>query len=161
MLKDLMLTLVLFVCTGNTCRSPMAEALCKKLLADRHACKPEELGQRGFLVYSAGLAAMMGMEASPEAVTVVRDLGGDLSGHHSQPLTADLLAQADHLFTMTQSHLRTLLAFCPEGATQPRLLASDGSDIADPIGGEPEVYRECAGQILRCLQDALPSIQPP
>jgi L-threonylcarbamoyladenylate synthase len=160
MLEALMPVTVLFVCTGNTCRSPMAEALCKKLLADRLGCQPEELPRHGFLVLSAGLAAMIGLEAAPEAVEVAREYGADLSGHRSQPLSADLLARTDYLFTMTQSHLRALLPFCLECGPQPRLLASTGEDIRDPIGAESSVYRECAQEIFRYLQDCLPDIRP-
>jgi L-threonylcarbamoyladenylate synthase len=159
MLQALMPTTVLFVCTGNTCRSPMAEALCKKLLADRLACSPRELPQRGFLVLSAGLAAMMGREASPEAVLVASEYGADLSSHQSQPLSADLLARADYLFTMTNSHLRALLPFCQDWSPRPRLLAGNGQDVPDPMGAELQVYRECAQQIFQCLQECLPDIQ--
>jgi L-threonylcarbamoyladenylate synthase len=160
MLQSLMPTTILFVCTGNTCRSPMAQVLCEKLLAERLGCGIEELPQRGFLVLSAGLAAMMGAQASPEAVETARECGADLSGHASQPLTADLLARADYLFAMTASHLRALLPFVAQELPQPRLLARDGTDVPDPIGREPEVYRECAQLILRHLHDCLEEIQP-
>ena len=160
MLRGLMPTTILFVCTGNTCRSPLAEALCKKMLAERLGCPVAELPQRGFLVLSAGLAAMMGAEASPEAVEVARECGADLSGHRSQPLSAELLARADYLFAMTQSHLRALVPYCDPSGPQPRLLAREGCDVPDPIGAERQVYRDCAQQILRHLQDCLPEIEP-
>ena len=160
MLQALMPTTIVFVCTGNTCRSPLAEALCKKMLAERLGCSVAELPARGFLVLSAGLAAMMGMEASPEAVVVAQECGAELSGHRSRPLSAELLARADYLFAMTQSHLRALLPYCDPSGPQPRLLARDGSDVPDPIGAEQQVYRDCAQQILRHLQDCLPEIEP-
>jgi protein-tyrosine phosphatase len=159
-LKAALPTLILFVCTGNTCRSPLAEALCKKLLAERLGCQLEDLAQRGFVVQSAGLAAMSGAPATPEAVEVGGEYGADLSGHCSQPLTAELLARADYLFTMTQSHLRALVLFCAQSVAEPRLLAADGHDIPDPIGAELPVYRECAAEILRNLKEWLPQIQP-
>jgi protein-tyrosine phosphatase len=159
-LKRMMLTTILFVCTGNTCRSPLAEALCKKLLAERHACRPDELPGRGFQVLSAGLAAMMGAAATPEAALAARECGADLSNHCSQPLTPELLARADYLFAMTHSHLSALLSCCGPDDPQARLLAPDGSDVPDPIGGEQQVYRDCAQQILRHLNDCLPYLQP-
>ena len=103
---------------------------------------------------------MIGAEASPEAVETARELGADLSGHRSQPLTANLLARADYLFTMTASHLRALLPFASHSGIQPRLLASDGGDVPDPIGCGRPVYDECAQQILRHLQQFLAEVQP-
>jgi protein-tyrosine phosphatase len=146
---------IVFVCTGNTCRSPLAEGLCRKLLADQLRCPPSELAKHGFLVQSAGLAAMMGAEATPEAVAVAREYGTDLTGHGSQPLNMEMLLQADRLFAMTASHLRMLDGV--RGVT-PRLLAPAGEDVADPIGGTAEVYRECASQIRSHLEKLLPEL---
>ena len=150
---------ILFVCTGNTCRSPLAQALCSKLLAERLGCTPEELPQRGFVVQSAGLAAMIGGEAAAEAVTVARELGADLSSHRSQPLSRELLEQADFLFAMTRSHLQMLLDIDLPGTAVPRLLSAAGDDIPDPIGSPAEVYRDCARQMLRHLEEVLPELR--
>jgi L-threonylcarbamoyladenylate synthase len=146
---------IVFVCTGNTCRSPLAEGLCRKLLADQLRCPPGELAKHGFLVQSAGLAAMMGAEATPEAAHAAGELGADLTGHGSKPLTIELLHQADRLFAMTANHLRMLYGV--RGVT-PRLLAPNGEDVADPIGAAPEVYRDCAKQIRSYLEKLLPEL---
>jgi protein-tyrosine phosphatase len=153
--------LVVFVCTGNTCRSPLAEALFKKRLADRLGCGVDELPGRGFLVLSAGLAAMMGGPAAAEAVEVAGSFGADLSGHHSQPLTADLAAQADYLMAMTRGHVRTLLAHYPQLGARPRLLDPAGTDLADPLGGDRPVYEECGRHIWQHLGALVDEIQPP
>jgi protein-tyrosine phosphatase len=148
--------LIVFVCTGNTCRSPLAEGLCKKLLADRLACRPEDLPARGFLVRSAGLAAIMGGPAAPEAIEAARELGADLSHHTSRPLTPELAAQADFLIAMTQSHVRALSGQYPQLGVRPRLLRPDGGDVPDPIGADQETYRACAQQILAYVEKLLP-----
>src|SRR5262249_31938210 len=149
---------ILFVCTGNTCRSPLAEPLCKKLLAGRLGCSVEELPGGGLVVVSAGLAAGGGDEAAPEAVNIGLEMGADLSQHRTRPLTVDLAAQADHIVTMTNSHRQTLLAYFPGLAIWPRLLSPDQEDVADPIGGDQEVYRICAKQILTHLEQLLPEL---
>ncbi len=148
---------IVFVCTGNTCRSPLAQALCVKLLTERLGCTASELAQHGFRVQSAGLAAMMGGEATPEAVEIAREMGADLTGHRSRPLTMELLAQADHLFTMTRNHLLMLEGI--RGAPTPRLLSLQGEDVADPIGSNLDVYRACARQIHQYLEKLLPELQ--
>lgn len=151
---------VLFVCTGNTCRSPMAQALCVKLLADRLGCEPREVPQRGIVVHSAGLSAMMGREASREAVAVAQEYGADLSQHQSRPLTLELLRQADHLFLMTAGHLLALNGLPEQVGPRPRLLSVDGADVVDPFGGDLDDYRLCARQIHECLERLLPEIIP-
>jgi protein-tyrosine phosphatase len=151
--------LVLFVCTGNTCRSPLAEALCKKMLAERLRCAPEALPQHGFLIMSAGLAAQTGEGAALEAIETARELGAELHGHITRALTPNLVAQADYLITMTQSHLLALAARFPGLGPPPRLLSGEGADLADPIGCEQPVYHACAQQILRDLEELIPELQ--
>src|SRR6202022_1432246 len=96
-LKRVAGTMLMFVCTGNTCRSPMAEALCKKILAERLGCRAEELEDRGFVVISAGVAAVDGLPASTNAVEVLATMGASLRNHASRRLTPDLVQQADYI----------------------------------------------------------------
>jgi protein-tyrosine phosphatase len=147
LIRQQLACLIVFVCTGNTCRSPLAETLCKKRLADRLACSVAELPVRGYRVISAGLAAPPGMPAADEAVAVAHSLGADLTQHVSRPLTPELAAQADHLLAMTSGHLRALVEHFPPGAGRPRLLSPAGDDVDDPIGQSREVYEACARQL--------------
>ncbi|NBO91145.1 MAG: hypothetical protein EBV06_02330 [Planctomycetia bacterium] len=141
---------IVFVCTGNTCRSPLAETLCKKRLAEKLDCTPSELPLRGWMVASAGLAASPGLPAATEAIAVAQVRGADLSAHESQPLDERITSTADCLLVMTRSHLRALRTAGLGPIT--RLIHPDGHDIDDPFGSEHEVYEQCAAQIDSCLQ---------
>jgi protein-tyrosine phosphatase len=158
-LKRLASFLVLFVCTGNTCRSPMAECLLKQRLAKRLQCLPSELEDRDVLVHSAGIQAMVGGRATPEAVQVMNDWGLDLSQHESQPLVDRLARFADVILTMTRSHLDAIVSQWPSVASRAFVLSSDGSDLPDPIGGPIEHYRRCADHIDAQLAYWLPKIE--
>lgn len=151
-LKRLSGVVVLFVCTGNTCRSPMAEMLMRKKLADRIGCKIEELEDRGFTIASAGIAAGNGGGAAAEAVELLARQGLDLSSHASQPLTDSLLHYADHVITMTRGHREAIVAHWPDVADRVKTLSKNGADVADPIGCGAEVYEQCAGQINDLLE---------
>ncbi len=150
---------IVFVCTGNTCRSPLAEALCKKRLCEQLACPIETLPERGYHVMSAGLAAMPGFNAALEAEQVARGYGIDLSTHRSQPLTGDLAANADYLVGMTENHVRALTDYFGEEIVAPCRLDPSG-DIADPIGREQSVYDDCAAAIWQHLESFLAEIVP-
>jgi L-threonylcarbamoyladenylate synthase len=150
--------IVLFVCTGNTCRSPLAEALAKKLLADRLGCSVAELPARGFWMLSAGVAAYGGDRASAESLKVAEEFGADLTSHASRPVNPQLLLAADDVIVMTASHLHALNARYPGIAPGARLLCGE-EDLDDPIGADTGVYRECARTIIRHLERFLPEWQ--
>jgi protein-tyrosine-phosphatase len=137
---------VLFVCTGNTCRSPLAESLCRRMLADRLGCEPAELPDRGFAVASAGVMAYPGDAASPPAVDVAAEHRADLTAHRSRPVHPELLAAATDVIAMTRGHLMALRAAFPAVGPEPVLLC-DGDDLPDPIGGDTAEYRACARMI--------------
>src|SRR5690348_4862414 len=147
---------ILFVCTGNVCRSPMAEGIM------RHATR-----ERGdYRVLSAGLGACVGQPPSPNAVEAVRELGIDISGQRSRPLTPELVQQADYIFGMTHSHIDTVSMLFPQAAERTFLLREFDEtldffekDISDPIGGSYEVYLNCRDQIEQGIASMLNFIE--
>ncbi len=147
---------VLLVCTGNTCRSPMAEALAKILLAERLGIDVAGLPARGIQVSSAGIVGGFG-GVSLQAVETMARRGYDLSAHASTLLTTDMVAQADHVYTMTRRHLDDVLRTTPSAAPRVELLL-DGNDIDDPIGGTVDEYDECARLVEQGLRKRLQEV---
>jgi glycine hydroxymethyltransferase len=142
---------VLFVCTGNICRSPIAEGLFRRLIGNR----------KDIEVASAGVHAVRGQPPSLYAVEVCADEGIDISGLRSQPLTAALIDQATHIFAMTGAHVETIQALFPQTAEKTFLLrefeepgTTVWRDVPDPIGLGREVYEDCS----RIIRNALPSV---
>jgi L-threonylcarbamoyladenylate synthase len=137
---------IVFLCTGNTCRSPMAEGLFKQRLADRLGCAVNELPTRGFDVSSAGLMATGGDAAAHESAETLREYGVELSDHRSRAASVELIAKADDVIVMTHSHLAMVLRYPVIGGAV-RLLCGSEGDLDDPIGRGPDVYRACAKTI--------------
>jgi tRNA threonylcarbamoyl adenosine modification protein (Sua5/YciO/YrdC/YwlC family) len=157
MLKRLGATHILFVCSGNTCRSPMAAGLCRRALAEMLGCPEAELRKRGIYVQSAGAMGTDGMAASNEAVRAMAARSVDLSMHVSRKLDLEAANQADYVFCMTRSHVDAVLALSPAAANKTMLLGGD-TEITDPFGGSVEGYVACADTIEAALKLRLSEI---
>lgn len=157
-LKRMTGSLYLFVCTGNTCRSPMAEGLFRKMLSDKLQCDVTELADRGYQVASAGVAAGPGSPAATEAVRLLLSEGVDLTDHLSQQLSEELLDQADLILTMTRGHRDVILMSRPDVEQKVKLLSPEGRDVSDPIGGGLSEYESCKTEIVTYLQKLIDEI---
>ena len=147
---------ILFVCTGNTCRSPMAEGALRALLEGRQIDNIE--------VISAGTASMPGSPATQYAMEAVKTWHADISGHRSRPLSRELLEESDLILAMTPAHYRDIVTICPEAREKTFLLKKfpdpgDESDgVADPIGGSLDMYNQTFLEIGEELGRILPEL---
>jgi protein-tyrosine-phosphatase len=138
--------LMVFVCSGNVCRSPMAEYLLRQRLG----------ADSGWRVISAGLSTGTGMSASDAAVMALSEMDIDLRPHRSRPVTKELAEEASMLVVMTATHYQQMKSLFPDTAGRVYLLksfdpAADGSDVTDPIGSSLDFYREIRDEISAAL----------
>lgn len=137
-----------FACTGNTCRSPMAEGLARAAIAARLETTPAGISDFGYAVRSMGIFASVGAPAAQHAIRATAERKVDIANHRSSPALPEIIAELDHLYCMTQSHVDALRMLLPPGKDSAvALLDPDGHDIPDPIGGSASDYRHCAETI--------------
>lgn len=144
---------VLFVCTGNTCRSPMAAGIFTAVVSEVH--KGEALPIR---VLSAGISTQDGERADKLAIEAMREIGIDISRHRTRSLTFQLLDSADYIFTMTREHRDCILGIMPSCEDRIQLLSRRNENIADPISSSLEHYRLTRDKIAGCLKDVVRSV---
>lgn len=131
---------LLILCTGNTCRSPMAEGIVKKLLKE-HSLE-EEISVR-----SMGFAAFDGSEPTSHAVKAMEEIGIDISEKRSRRVMLQDLAETDRFYVMTPSHKNILLDAMPD--LEERIFVLD---IPDPYGSGLDTYRECRDQMMQYFE---------
>jgi L-threonylcarbamoyladenylate synthase len=141
---------VLFVCTGNTCRSPMAGGILAKSLAEKLGCAVDQLGQMGYKIRSAGTMGATGWPASAEAISVCRNNGIDISAHASSALTEELIRQSGLIYVMSHDHAEHVLRLSPDSGEKCLRLADD-KDVPDPIGQDESFYKNCFAMIEQAV----------
>lgn len=138
---------IIFICTGNTCRSPMAEGFFRALGGEE---------KTGLAALSAGMYTSDGLPASGNAVTAAAELGADITSHRSRMLTPELAREAKYLVCMTGAHYDRLCELFPDCADKIFTLLPE--DISDPFGGDLATYRRSAAEIDKGVQAVIESL---
>ncbi|MEO6708673.1 MAG: L-threonylcarbamoyladenylate synthase [Planctomycetota bacterium] len=151
---------LVFVCTGNTCRSPMAAALAEHALAKRLQIPPRRLGEFGFEISSAGVAASFGAPIAQNALDVLLELSPDMARgareHRARAAIPEEIVGADRVYALTYGHLEVLRSMLPPGrAKHTELLDPDGGDVPDPVGLSLAEYRRCRDQLVEMIDRRL------
>ncbi len=146
---------ILLICTGNTCRSAMAEGILNKIISDNGA-------NDKFTVVSAGISVFSPTKASDNAILALKDMGIDISSHISTQLTEEMINDADIILTMTASHKQIIKNVCDEITDKIYTLMGyaygTDKDISDPYGMDLETYKKCAKEIYDALTTAYPKL---
>ncbi len=125
----------------------MAEALFRKIAAEKMGCREWELRERGIDVFSAGIAAAENFPASREAIDVLQEYNIDLSQHLSQQVEMHMVENSNLILTMTSRHRSAINQACPVAADRTFLLDKSERDVPDPIGQGVEAYKNCVREI--------------
>ena len=136
---------ILFVCTGNTCRSPMAQGIAEKICGDKGY---------DFQISSAGLFINDIDGVSENAVEVMNEIGVDISTHSPTQLTPDIIEESDVIVPMTDSHAQSLIRIGVDGSK----LRQMSEQIPDPYMQSRDVYRECRDKLTKCITQLLEQI---
>ncbi len=145
---------ILVVCTGNACRSPMAEGFLRKELSQNE----------GFIVKSAGISAVDGMKSTPYAVDVMKDEGIDISGYLSSVLSKEFAKAADIILVMTKTHKDIIVDIMPDVKDKTSLYnefanLDNNADIEDPIGKPLLVYKDVCNKIKKASQQIVKKLK--
>lgn len=141
----------LFVCTGNTCRSPMAAGIFRKYLSEKLQCEVDQLDKMGYKISSAGIMDLESSPASVEARAACAAKGIDITSHRSKVLSQELIEENDFIFGMGRTHIERVAAISPEAANKCMLMA-ENKDIPDPIGQGQQVFNRCADLIEKAVK---------
>lgn len=148
----------LFVCTGNTCRSPMGEGIFRKYLAEKLQCNVDDLDKMGYKISSAGIIGSVGFPASPEAVVACAAMGVDIKAHRSKALSRELIEESDMIFAMERIHRDRVIALDSK-ASEKCLLLAGNTGVPDPIGHPQEFYNNCAKLIESFVQKRMSELK--
>ena len=155
-LQDSAFKTTLFICSANMCRSPVAEALAKQIVADNFGVSPDKVEDYGIRIMSAGINAPISYPAPPKVCRLARKLFGlSLDSHRSKVLDADMIRVSDNIFTMENAQCQAIRALYPERSSSIMTLDPSGHDVDDPFGKSINMYHDSFKLIESLIKERL------